>query len=83
MTDKVSYQKNKEYYKEYNKKKYQKNKEKYKEYYQNNKDKINARGKEYRKLTVNCECGGHYTRDHKARHCKSIKHIEYLSSDNV
>ena len=35
--------------------------------------------KEYLQTKFNCICGGCYTRDHKARHCKSLKHINYIT----
>ena len=55
---------------------YEKNKEKIllqkKEYHQKNKDKLNKK--------YNCECGGKYTHQSKARHFKTKKHIKYLES---
>ena len=59
--------KNKEYYK--------KNKEiltvKFKEYYEVNKDKLQEK--------INCECGGKYTFQHKSRHEKSNKHLNFIN----
>ena len=40
--------------------------------YNNNKDKL--------KEKFNCECGGRYTRHHKARHIKSRKHQDYINA---
>lgn len=55
---------------------YEKNKEKIllqkKEYQQKNKDKLNKK--------YNCECGGKYTHQTKARHFKTKKHIKYLEN---
>ena len=68
----------KQHGKKYNKQYYQDNKEKLKEnshqYYANNKEKIKAR--DSRKCQ--CECGGKYTHQHKARHMKSKKHRQYM-----
>ena len=38
-----------------------------------------------KKWNVNndCECGGTYTSKHKARHLKSIKHIEYMERKDI
>ena len=86
---------NKDIISEKKKEHYQKNKdiiiERVKEYYQNNKDIINEKKKEhyqknkdriyeYRKEKFSCECGGKYTRTHKARHVKSIKHQKYVEN---
>jgi hypothetical protein len=43
-----------------------------KEYYENNKKKLNEK--------INCECGGLYTYNNKARHFKSNKHLKYIES---
>ena len=55
-----------------------------KEYRINNKASINQYSKQYRIDNIetinkkyNCPCGGTYTRNHKARHLKSIKHQCY------
>jgi hypothetical protein len=45
-------------------------KEYYKQYYVNNKEKITARDSQ----KYQCECGGKYIHQHKARHMKSKKH---------
>lgn len=66
----------KKYY-ENNKKQIQEyNKEYQKQYYQQNKEIIHDKKKE----KYNCECGGIYSLDNKARHFKSIKHIKYLNT---
>ena len=53
-------------------------KEYWKKYRQANKEKIHARqNKKY-----SCECGGKYTRAHKAVHKKSKKHQEWEKSQN-
>ena len=65
-----------------------------KEYYNQNKDKIIEKAKEYRennkekiaeheKQKVDCECGGKYTHVHKSRHFKSIKHCQFIESQNT
>jgi hypothetical protein len=46
------------------------NKDKLKEYREENKDKINKK--------INCECGGKYTHQGKARHLKRKKHINHF-----
>lgn len=51
-------------------------KEKKKEWNENNKEKIN----EKKKVKITCECGVCYTLSHKARHCKTKKHQEYLTT---
>jgi predicted GIY-YIG superfamily endonuclease len=43
-------------------------------YFEKNKEKE----KERRKEKFICECGGFYTYNHKARHLKSKKHLNYL-----
>ena len=43
------------------------------EYYQNNKDKINEK--------CLCECGKHFTHNHKSRHQRSKRHINFLSAN--
>jgi len=54
---------------------YKKNKEiltvKFKEYYEVNKDKLQEK--------INCECGGKYTFQHKSRHEKSNKHLNFIN----
>tara|TARA_R100001198_G_C5111143_1_gene138592 strand:- start:51 stop:557 length:507 start_codon:yes stop_codon:yes gene_type:complete len=45
--------------------------ERVKQRYQDNKDKINE--------NFTCECGGKYTRRHRLQHCRSKKHLEYIS----
>jgi len=71
---------NKEYYNN-NKDKVQ---EKNKEYYNNNKDKVQEKNKDYYncnkeifRAQYQCACGGRYTHDHKSRHLKTKKHIQY------
>ena len=62
-----------------------------KEYYIDNKEIISEQNKIYRennkeiiseqkKEKYDCECGGKYTRGHKARHIKSDKHQAFISS---
>jgi len=59
--------------------KYHNNKEEYKlkckEYREKNNEKINEK--------FECECGGSYTKKNKSQHCKSIKHIDYISKNNI
>jgi hypothetical protein len=43
-------------------------------YYHNNKEKMNA--------PYYCECGSSTTTQNKARHNKTIKHINYMNSFN-
>ena len=45
-------------------------------YPKNNKEEINKK----RGVKCECECGGKYTHNHKARHCKSMKHQKYILS---
>lgn len=60
---------NKEKYKNYR----DNNKEKMKIYYKNNKEKTNKKN--------DCICGGKYTTGHKARHLKTNKHLEFISTN--
>jgi len=64
------------------KQRYQDNKqkiiEKNKEYYENHKKQINEKKKE----KFICECGGSYTRSHKAEHEKTKKHQEFIKQNN-
>jgi hypothetical protein len=41
------------------------------EYYNKNKENLNEK--------IKCECGGEYTRQHKARHQKSNKHLQNIT----
>lgn len=54
------------------------NSEKCKKYHQANKEKIYKRKNE----KFSCECGGKYTRAHKAVHKKSKKHQEWEKKQN-
>ena len=63
-----------EYYKKNKKEILQKLKNKY----EKNKDKI----QEERKIKIECECGGKYTKTHKARHLKTKKHQNYINNNN-
>ena len=47
-----------------------------KEYYQDNREQI----LEHKKQKHNCECGGKFTNEHKARHFKTKKHKDYIES---
>ena len=86
----------KEQIKDYNKQYRENNidmiKQQQKLYHQKNKEKRNKQSSEYQpknKDTINekrsvqceCECGGHYTLRHKARHCKTIRHQNYLNNN--
>jgi hypothetical protein len=64
-------------------------KARHREYRENNTNKIKARQKEYQKTNAekirewgntkcNCECGGKYTNQNKAKHLNSKKHKKYL-----
>jgi len=46
-----------------------------KEYREQHHDKITEK--------INCECGGRYTRQHKAKHFKSKKHQHYIKNLNI
>ena len=69
---------NKEYCKEY----YQKNKDKklqqVKEHYQKNKEEVNEKKNE----KILCECGIWTSKNNKAQHCKSIRHINIMEGLN-
>jgi hypothetical protein len=79
------YETNKEQISEYQKEYYEANKEQIseyqkeyqKEYYKINKEHILKRQGESHK----CECGGNYAQNHKLRHFKTQKHLNYL--DNI
>ena len=69
------------YDKIHNKKYYEEHKEeilvKQKIYNEKNKEKIIK----YRNELYNCECGGKYKYNHKARHLKSLKHNNYINNN--
>ena len=46
-----------------------------KKYYQDNKVKLKEKGKE----TYVCQCGKELTKKHKARHEKTIGHLNYIN----
>jgi hypothetical protein len=77
-TSKVYRQDNKEKLNEYRKTYYQDNNEKIKEnakaYRLNNKEKINER----HNINFECDCGGRYTHNNKAKHNKSKKHQAFI-----
>jgi len=75
LNKKEYYEKNKEKLKNYR----ENNKEYYKNYREENKEKIKLQQNE----KFQCECGGKYIRQHKLRHFKSIKHIDYISKNNI
>ena len=67
-------------------------KEKDRQYYKNNKDQRKEYQVEYRQINkdtinekrsvqIDCECGGHYTLSHKARHFKAQCHQNFLSNN--
>jgi len=87
MNTKVPNRKQKEYEKEYRETNKDKIKEYHKEYMKTNIDKIKEnnklwkeKNKEKLKEQIICECGGHYRNSDKARHFKSKKHINFISS---
>jgi hypothetical protein len=75
----------KEYYKEYSKERYTQNKdkilEKKKQYRIKNREKILEKNKQYRiknREKYTCICGSTLTKHSKARHEKTLKHINFL-----
>ena len=79
----------KEYIQEKGKRYYKENKEfireKQKKYNEKNKEKLLLKYKEYREKkrdilyeAFTCECGGHYTQQHKKRHEASKKHQKFI-----
>ena len=50
------------------------------EYRRENKEKVNENQRRYRKEKgkINCECGGFYSIQNKARHFKSKKHLAFI-----
>ena len=48
------------------------------QYYLDNRDKI----LEKKRKKFNCECGGRYTYNHKAKHLNSKKHQNYINKNN-
>lgn len=72
------YQQNKDKFLEKAKKHYEQNKDKiveyHKDFYEKNKDKLLEK--------ITCECGGHYIFMSKARHFKTKKHQDFLSTIN-
>ena len=69
--------------KEYKRLHYEKNKDKIKEqvamYNLINKEKVTARQRQ----EIICECGVTYTRNHEARHQKTIKRIKFIVQQNI
>ena len=61
---------------------YQKNKEKINEYCKNYKEKNREALECIAKQKHNCECGGKYTHQHRARHCDSKKHKKFIENQN-
>ena len=66
-------------------------KRKKREYYQKNRERILNNVKEYYKKTyvptyikpsdsIECECGGRYTKSHKSRHLKQKIHLDYINN---
>ena len=47
-----------------------------KQYHIEHKEQIN----EWRKTKIQCECGGHYCNNGKAKHLKTLKHKIYINS---
>jgi hypothetical protein len=87
------YEDNKSKVLEYHKKYYEENKNKVlesqKKYTEENRNKILAYKKLYREKNAEkikkpnaCDCGGHYTNEHKTRHFKSIMHQNFLKQQN-
>ena len=61
------------------------NKEQIKQYRLDNKQKIKEYYKQYNlnnNQKFNCECGGKYTLNHRVRHFKTKKHIQFLENKN-
>ncbi len=77
-------------YKEYRSKNKEQISEQRKEHYETNKEQISKQQKEYRETNkaqirkkanqkFNCECGGKYIHNNKARHLNSQKHIDFMA----
>jgi len=64
----------KKYQKEYRNERKEEHAEYCKKYYLKKKNDFQARKQE----VIQCECGGSYTRCHKARHCRTRKHLDNL-----
>jgi hypothetical protein len=62
--------------KEYREKNREKLREDWKKYYEKNCEKLRER----QSKVIDCECGVHYTSNHKARHSKSKKHQAYINN---
>jgi hypothetical protein len=73
------YQNNKEEISEQCKEYRENNKEKLSEYHKEKYEKSKEHIKEKRKVKYTCECGSVSTIANKARHEKSIKHIEFIN----
>ena len=70
------YRDNKEIYQKRQLKNRDRNIKRMKQYYQDNKEAIAER----RSQNFDCECGGKYSIQHRARHFKTKKHQNYLNS---
>ena len=78
-------------YKDYDKQYRIDNKEKMTEYYNINKEKIKEKNKEHyninkkiinekKKIKITCECGSELRKADISRHCKSIKHLDFINN---
>jgi hypothetical protein len=78
------YNKNKETILEERKQYYEENKEQIRErvnaYYHNNKEKRNEKHREWSKQTFECECGSTVRISGKSSHCKTKKHLNFISN---
>ncbi len=93
-----NYQRHKEARLQWCKEYYQENRERVLErvhrYAENNKEKISERGKNYRAThkdeikerrskTFVCECGVESSYDHKSRHLRTKKHLQYMEAKGI
>ncbi|RZK47944.1 MAG: hypothetical protein EOO99_11875 [Pedobacter sp.] len=58
----------------------QDNLEYFKEYYENYRKDNYEKIREWKNTKIQCECGGRYTKCHKARHYETEKHMAYENS---
>lgn len=72
--DKVKQQKHEEY---------ERNKDKYLERAKNYKEENEEKIKERRQEKIQCGCGVSFSRNDKARHCRSLKHQNWINKDKV
>ena len=82
-TNKNWREENKEKLKQDKHEEYERNKDKYLERAKNYKEENEEKIKERRQEKIQCGCGVIFSRNDKARHCRSLKHQNWINKDKV